>query len=281
MSILLVFLRFLFNLNIKIISRNTSTLSIRLKEFQKKKPLISYVIRPLVKFFYSRVDQVINQCAGMSEDLIKTIPKLDKKSTVIYNPISSQIINYSNKNDLTQIIKKNYILCVGRLEKVKAYHYAIESFAGIANNFPNLRLKIVGKGSLKHELKLKAIQCHVENKVDFEGFQKNIIPYFLYSKATILTSLYEGYPNILIESIAMNTPVVAFNCQNGPNEIIQDGINGYLAEYKSVEDLKTKLLMTLNNNFSYKNLKNSINKNQIENVEEHWEKLINQFNLNE
>lgn len=275
LSIILVILRLLFRFKIRIIARNTSTLSIRIKEFQEKKPLLSFVAKPLIKFFYSKIDKVINQCNGMSEDLINTIPNLNKKSIVIYNPISSQIIDYSNKNDLTQIKKNNYLLCVGRLEEVKAYHYAIESFAGISNNFSNLRLKIVGQGSLEQELKLKAIHCRVENKVDFEGFQKNIIPYYLYANATILSSLYEGYPNVLIESIALNTPVVAFNCQNGPNEIIQNGVNGYLVKYKSVDDLKKKLEMTLNNNFDYKDLKKSINKNQIEYVQEHWEKLIN------
>ena len=81
--------------------------------------------------------------------------------------------------------------------------------------------------------------------------------------------------NIIFLSIALNTPVVAFNCQNGPNEIIQNGVNGYLVKYKSVDDLKKKLEMTLNNNFDYKDLKKSIKKNQIEYVQEHWEKLIN------
>jgi glycosyltransferase involved in cell wall biosynthesis len=233
------------------------------------------VVGPLIKFFYGKIDHVVNQCSGMHEDLIKIFPQLREKSSVIYNPISNHIIDFANKHDLTQIEKKDYLLCVGRLEEVKAFHYAIESFAGIADNFPNLRLKIVGQGSLEQELKQKAIDYCVE--VDFEGFQKNIIPYYLYAKATILTSLYEGYPNVLIESIAMNTPVVAFNCQSGPNEIIQDGLNGYLVKYKSVDDLKKKLSALLFNQFSYKDLRNSIEKNQIENVLKYYEKLINLF----
>ena len=277
LSVMLVILRLLLRLKIKIISRNTSTLSIRIKQFQEKKLWSRRVVGPLIKFFYGKIDHVVNQCSGMHEDLIKIFPQLREKSSVIYNPISNHIIDFANKHDLTQIEKKDYLLCVGRLEEVKAFHYAIESFAGIADNFPNLRLKIVGQGSLEQELKQKAIDYCVENKVDFEGFQKNIIPYYLYAKATILTSLYEGYPNVLIESIAMNTPVVAFNCQSGPNEIIQDGLNGYLVKYKSVDDLKKKLSALLFNQFSYKDLRNSIEKNQIENVLKYYEKLINLF----
>ncbi len=280
LSVVMVILRILLRLNVKIISRNTSTLSIRLKEFKKKKLWLKYVAGPLIKFFYKRIDYAINQCKGMREDLIQLLPQFYEKSNVIYNPIPPEIIDYVNKNDLTQIKKKDYLLCVGRLEKVKAFHYAIESFAGIADNFSNLRLKIVGKGSLEQELKQKAIDCCVDDRVDFEGFQENIIPYYLYAKATILTSLYEGYPNVLIESIAMNTPVIAFNCESGPKEIIQEGINGYLVKYKNVDDLKKKLTILLLSKFDNEDLKNSIKNNQIENILENYEKLIDLLTQN-
>ena len=64
----------------------------------------------------------------------------------------------------------------------------------------------------------------------------------MYAKATIQTSEYEGYPNVLIESIALNTPVIAFDCPGGTKEIIQEGLNGYLVINKSTEDLKEKYL---------------------------------------
>jgi glycosyltransferase involved in cell wall biosynthesis len=91
----------------------------------------------------------------MRDDLILLHPKLYKKSSVIYNPVAEHILNYGKKFDLTKIKKKNYILCVGRLEKEKAFDFAIESFAQISDRFPDLRLKIVGEGSLKQELKKK------------------------------------------------------------------------------------------------------------------------------
>ena len=131
------------------------------------------------------------------------------------------------------------------------------------------------KGNLEKELKQKALDLNVSNRVDFEGFQKDIIPYYLYAKGTVLTSMYEGYPNVLIESIAMNTPVVAFDAPGGTNEIIQDGLNGYLAKYQNIEDLKIKLSALLKNKFSDKDLKNSVNKNQIKEVFKQYEKLIN------
>ena len=169
---------------------------------------------------------------------------------------------------------------MGRLEQVKAFHFAIEGFAGVANKFPNLRLKIVGQGRLEQELKKKAVDFCVADKVDFEGFKKDIIPYYLHAKATLLTSLYEGYPNVLVESIAMNTPVIAFDCPGGTNEIIQDGLNGHLVNNQDVDDLKKKLSILLLNKFNDNDLKNSIKNNQIAKVIKNYEKLINSFVYN-
>ena len=274
LAVILVMIRIFFKLKIKIISRNISILTIKIEQLKSQNFWKRNIVRPLIKFFYNKIDYVINQSVAMQEDLISIYPKISQNSSVIYNPISSHIVNYANNNDLNKVEKKNYLLCVGRLENVKALDYAIDGFIGIADTFPNLRLKIIGKGSMEQKLKQKVIDCKIQSKVDFEGFQKNIVPYYLYARATIQTSHYEGYPNVLIESIAMNTPVVAFDCPGGTKEIIKNGINGYLVKQHSVEDLKKKLLKLLSNEFNYKDLKFSIKNNQIENVCKNYEKVI-------
>ena len=214
LAVILAIIRILLRFKIVIISRNISVLSIKIKQLENQSFFKRSIVKSLIKYFYNKIDFVINQSQGMHNDLISVFPNLLTNSCVIYNPISSQIADYANKFDLTKI-EKNYLLCVGRLEQVKGFEFAIEGFAGISKKFPNLRLKIVGHGKFKHELK-KAIEYEVSDKIDFEGFKKDIIQYYLYAKATILTSMYEGYPNVLIESIAMNTPVVAFKCPGVP-----------------------------------------------------------------
>jgi len=276
-AVMLVILRFFLRLNIKIISRNISVLSIKIKQFKQQGFWEKYIVRPLIIFFYGKIDHSINQSQSMCEDLIRVFPRLIENSTVIYNPISNHIDEYINKCDLSKIEKKNYLLCVGRLEQVKAFHYAIEGFAAVANNFPELRLKIVGQGNLEQDLRKKANDCFVSDRVDFEGFQKDIIPYYLNAKATVLTSLYEGYPNVLIESIAMNTPVIAFDSPGGTKEIIKNGLNGYLVNYRDIVDLKNKLSILLLKKFNDKDLKNSIKKNQIKYAFKHYEKIISLF----
>jgi glycosyltransferase involved in cell wall biosynthesis len=277
LAVILVILRLLFRLKIKIISRNISVLSIKIKQFKSQGFLARNIFTTLMRYFYYRIDHVINQSNSMRDDLLSIYPQLRQNSSVIFNPISPHIEDYSKKYDLTKIEKKNYLLCVGRLEKVKAFHYAIKAFAKISKDFPNLRLKIVGQGTLEKELKQKTIDYKIESKVDFEGFQKDIIPYYLYAKATILTSNYEGYPNALIESIAMNTPVIAFDCPGGTSEIVQNGVNGYLVNHQDIDDLKNKLSTLLLHKHKFKKFENSIKKNQIKTIFKDYEKLINNF----
>lgn len=278
LSVILTILRLIFRLRIKIISRNISTFSAKMFQFYQLSLWDRFIVAPLIKFFYHRVDYVINQSNGMRDDLISIYPKLKFFTKVIFNPIPIQLVEYANKNNLSNIKKENYLLCIGRLEKIKGFHHAIKAFSGIVDKYPYLRLKIVGKGSEEKRLKEIAIKYSVADKVDFEGFKKDIIPCFLHARVTILPSLYEGYPNVLIESISMNTPVIAFDCPSGPNEIIIDGRNGYLVKNQDVDDLRKKMLNFPYDKFNYNDLANSIKKNHILTVFQQYEDLILSFN---
>lgn len=264
LAVMLVMLRSVFRFKTRIIARNINTLS--QKRNQAQGFWRKYVVKPLIDGFYCKADHVVNQCQAMREDLIALYPLLAEKSNVIYNPVAKHIEDYASSYDLSQVEKQGYLLCVGRLEKQKAFHYAIESFAGVVNEFPNLRLKIVGQGSLEESLKQCAIDFGVADRVDFEGFQKDIIPYYLHAKATILTSIYEGFPNVLVESITLGTPVVAFDCPSGPSEIIQDGVNGYLVGYQDVEDFKVKLVQILSAQLNAEDAQNTVKQNQVDEV---------------
>lgn len=244
LPVILVILRTLFRFKTKIITRNINTLS--QKQALAKGFWVKYVVRPLVDKFYIKSDHIINQCEAMRDDLVGLYPHLSNKTSVIYNPLAKHIEDYAMANDLRGVEKHDYLLCVGRLEKQKAFHLAIEAFAKLSSDYPNLRLKIIGKGSLERDLKQLVSDLGIEHRVDFEGFQKDMIPYYLHAKATVLTSLYEGFPNVLLESIGLGTPVVAFDCASGPKEIIINDSNGYLVKDKCLIDLNDKLRLALN-----------------------------------
>lgn len=277
LTVLLVILKKIFKFKIKILARNSNSLSLKIIQLQKKNYWSKYFVNPLIKFFFHKADHILNQCNGMKEDFLELFPKEVNKVSVIFNPISLQIFDFIKNNGLNNIEKEDYILYVGRLEQQKSVHYAIEAFAKISKKYPSLRLKILGQGNLKKELEKTVLKNNINDRVDFEGFKKNIIPYYVYAKATILTSLFEGFPNCLIESISLGTPVVSFDCPNGPREIIINGINGYLAKYKDSEDLKVQLLNVLSHKFSIREMNFTMKKFNPDEISKSYERLLNLF----
>lgn len=242
---LVVMLRFVFVLNLKVIARNISIFG--QKQAVAKPSLIKIIIRRLFGTALEKVDCVINQSVEMEKDLLSVLPSLANKSCVIHNPVAAHIEEHVRVSGIKKDKGQEFLLCVGRLEDVKAFHFAIEAFSLIADRFPSLRLQLVGKGSLETDLKALCSILNVSERVDFEGFQKDVIPYYEQASLTLLTSLYEGFPNVLIESIVLGTPVVSFDCPSGPREILEYGKWGKLVPAGDVQALAKAISKTLEN----------------------------------
>lgn len=275
LAVILVLIRKIYPLRFKIIARNINTLS---RNIQSSSTFWrTHIVKPFINRFYCDVDHVINQCQAMENDLLETFPQLKNKTSVIFNPVNSAIENQATKVNIEKAEKQDYFLCIGRLEEQKAFHYAMEAFSKIAENFPTLRLKIVGQGSLEATLKAEAEKLGIANKVDFEGFQKNISAYYLHADATLLTSLYEGFPNVLIESITLGTPVVAFDCPSGPSEIIKNGINGYLIEDKNINLFAVALKKLKDYPLSSESVISTSTPYRTNEVIKHYERIIREI----
>lgn len=243
LSVISILLKKIFRYNIKILVRNINTFSNVINSTNSLWTClyVKYFLRNL----FGKADYFINQCQEMQDDLLKHFPNILNRTFVINNPVSQEIIDFNASVDLNKSLKGNYILFIGRLEKQKAPHRAILIFSKISEYYPDLRLKIVGSGSLEADLKEYAQSLAILQKIDFLGFQKDVINYYLKAKVTILTSIYEGFPNVLIESISLGTPVVSFNCPSGIGDIIVDGENGFIAQNNNIDDFVSKLLLTI------------------------------------
>ena len=234
-----------------LIARCVSTMSRRLTF--GKRPFSIWFTRLLFHRLYRYSDYIIAQSKGMADDLIENFNIPEKKITVIYNPLSETILqNHDNHKE-----RKNYILCVGRLEKVKNFDHVIDIFPNLLKQHPTLQLKIVGDGSYRQEWENLSKQMGLQESVIFEGMKENTHDYYKQAQLTILSSTYEGFPNILVESIALGTPVIAYNCQSGPSEIIKDGLNGFLVNHMDKNDLTDKITMGLKNNWNYDDIRDS------------------------
>lgn len=268
LTVLLIIARILYKLDFKIVARNINTLSKNLSEkggFWRGK-----VVIPIIKKLYGKADYYINQCFDMQKDLIAHFPEVTNKSCVINNPISDELFIKERKDKN----KEDYILCVGRLESQKSFSHAISAFAKIHKKFPTLKLVIVGKGNLENELRTQAVDLGLTEYIIFSGFQQHIESFYLKARATILTSAYEGFPNVILESMALGTPVVAYDCPSGPREILINGVNGYLVEYQNIDEMAHFITKLLSEEFDPVKIRNSVLKYKCSAIIEKYEQCF-------
>ncbi|OGP30994.1 MAG: hypothetical protein A2073_01515 [Deltaproteobacteria bacterium GWC2_42_11] len=127
----------------------------------------------------------------------------------------------------------------------KGFDYLLKAFSIVLSEGIACRIVIMGKGKEEGFLKKLAKQLNISDRVDFLGFQQNPYRYMLHSTVFVLSSLYEGFPNVLLEALALGVPSIAARCPTGPEEIIADGVNGLLvppADEKSLAEAIKRLL---------------------------------------
>ena len=156
---------------------------------------------------------------------------------VIYNPVNC--INKINCDS------KNRIVTVGRLSKEKGHRFLIEAFAKVKDL--SWDLSIVGDGKEMEALKDLANKLGISDRIIFHGHQKDFSLQLSEAQIFVLPSLAEGFPNALIEAMSLPLACISSNCIAGPNEIIQDGVNGLLVEPGNAESLTSALNKLIEN----------------------------------
>ena len=122
----------------------------------------------------------------------------------------------------------------------KNFNLLINGFSQIQKKYNEYELIIIGEGEKKNEL-LKLIKSHgLEKEIHLVGFKNNVFKYLRKADCFILTSLWEDPGFVLIEAGLSNTIVISSNCKNGPEEILENGKNGYLFKNNNLNDLLEK-----------------------------------------
>ena len=173
--------------------------------------------------------------------------KFKAKSTVIYNPLNkNQIIGLSKKKVKKFIPKKKLnIINVGRLVNQKDQITLLKAIDKIRNKF-QIFLTIIGRGSNKKSL-LNYIKKNKLNKIVKIFYTENPFPYIKRSDLFILSSKFEGLPNVLLEAIVLKKFIISSNCPTGPKEILDYNKGGLLYKVGDYNELSNKIEFYLKN----------------------------------
>lgn len=205
---------------IKFVGREASVVSV-MKKYSNTN---SNVVTLLMRFIYPKLSAVVCQSDDMKKDLINVFGLNSKKLFLIHNPITNTRI-ISNRS-----INKNNVqfVTVGRLSEEKGYLRILSGLSKIQNY--NFHYTIIGSGPYEEQIKKKATQLRLDDKVTFISFSSNVFEEYSKSDYFLQGSYVEGFPNGLLESCTVGTPVIAFNVPGGTKEIVIDGVNGFLVE---------------------------------------------------
>lgn len=194
----------------------------------------------------------------------------------IHNPINLEEVNAKCNEEVD--VDFEYIIAVGQYaDAIKQFDKLILSYANSLLPRKNIHLIILGLGN-EEPLKKIALENNVAKQVHLLGFQVNPFKYLKTAKFFVLSSLNEGMPNVLLESLACGTPVIAFDCLTGPREIIRDKQNGLLVENQNLEKLTESMNLFFENEELYhyckKNAFESIQQFSLENIGKQWLNLM-------
>ncbi len=198
------------------------------------------------KIIYKNALSISDKVIVNSHEFKKLIKsKFNVNSVCVYNPLNkSEIIKKSKKKINLDFFQKNTLnfVNVARFEDQKDHKTLLNAFWKLQNKI-NYRLLLVGSGSKEKFIKNFIESKKLTNKIKIIKNISNPFPYILKSKYFILTSKYEGLPNVLLEAITLKKYIISSDCPTGPKEILYNGKYGTLFKSENSDDLCKKIIL--------------------------------------
>ena len=249
----------------KIIVRSNSSPSGWSNNFLKKK---------LFKLILGFADTIIVNSKDFKREFKK---RFNLNTVMIYNPLnkneiiklSKKKINFSFFNQSKKTLK---IINIARFTDQKDHITLLKSVNAIKDKI-NFKLLIIGRGTNLLKMRKFINENQLSKKIKILTFKKNPFPYLKKADLFLLTSKYEGLPNVLLEAISLKKNIVSTNCPTGPREILKNGKFGFLCEVENYKEISKTII-------TYKKL-NRIKKNKIKELAyKSLQRFDYDFNLN-
>lgn len=205
------------------------------------------------RLLYPRANKVVVVSKGAAEQFIRTTGVSRDLVQVVYNPVvTPELLEQATQPLQHPWFQKGQpavILSVGRLTHQKDHATLIRAF-NLFRKVNPARLMILGEGEERGNLQKLVQDLGLQNEVSLPGFMPNPYNFMLNARMFVLSSLWEGLANVIIEAMACGTPIVSTDCPSGPAEILEDGRWGILVQPGNPEALADAMQKSLNSTIS-------------------------------
>ena len=208
---------------IKFIGRHTIVSQTTIKFSVKKATLVRRITRKIYRLGINLLDIVLCQSLDMFNDMQINQYRVSKdKLRIIHNPMRDNFKLKSKNSEEKELVK---FITVARLVPMKGYKRILKAISKLNFKF---QYTIISDGREKNTIFRLIEELDLQDKIVHIPHTNEVSKYLSESDYYLMGSYAEGFPNCLIESCSVGTPVIAFNAPGGLNEIIDNGINGFL-----------------------------------------------------
>ena len=206
---------------------------------------------------YKQYDKLLAICDTMRDEFGEILGMEKKKVELVYNPIDLEAIRKKAETiykKYENYLKQDYFLQVSRLTEQKQPEHLVDIYYKLKQQGIKEKLYFIGNGEKIELIKQKIREYNLENDVVLLGQIENPYPFFKNAKLFVHTAKYEGLPTVLLESLTLGTPVVAYDCPTGPKDILgQNSEYGKLIPLNDKDMFVEKVYELINKNEKYEN----------------------------
>lgn len=233
----------------------------------------------LYRHGYARADKIICIADFVFDELAEQFGVPRGKMVRIFNPVDIQSVReLADANGNPYSGDGPHLVTVGRLWRQKGFDVLLDAMALVHKSIPLAELTIVGGGPLELDLKAQRDRLSLTKVVHFVGFHSNPYPYVKHADLFVLASRYEGLPLVILEALALGTPVVATDCPGGLREILAGCPIGRLVPVSDARTLGETIISSCNScrgaTRRAEDLERLLNRYRVERVVREYEDLL-------